>query len=511
MSNRYRAARTPLFAALKKALTKAAYTEDKRVTSETSGWTRRHFLQTAAVGTAATWAGLPLLTTAAAVPKIVVVGAGVAGLNAAYQLKKAGLYAEVYEAGGRIGGRVFTLKDTVGPGLTSNLGGSFIDSIHREMLTLTKELKLKLLDYEDDEELAGIVNLFGGQQYTDEQVVKALLPFLPRIGEDYRKSQNNPEEAARLDNLSITQYMEGIGIEGWLRDYLDVQFTMEMGLECEEQSAFTFITQLMPNTSYEMMMFDLHDERYLLKGGAQQLPDALAAQVSDQIHLYHTLEAIHSAGSGFILNFLGSNGATKEIKADIVILAIPFSVLRQVEMRVALPPLKKQAIAELGYGTHAKIIAGFQEKLWRKQGYYGDVVTDKSFQSVWDSTAFQPGHTGGLTFFFGGRAGIELIERFTPTMEPMLSDLEPIFPGLSKVYNGRYMFWSWPKFGLSRGSYSCHKPGQLTTFVPEIGKPVGNLFFAGEHCSTNFNGFMEGAAETGHQVANRIVALVTKN
>jgi len=127
-------------------MTKAHHITQQPTRIHTRGWTRRRFLHTAVAGTAVAGAGLPVFAGASA-PKIVVVGAGLAGLNAAWQLKKAGLYADVYEATGRTGGRVFTLENAVGPGLTSDLGGSFIDSIHTERLTLAQELRVELLDY----------------------------------------------------------------------------------------------------------------------------------------------------------------------------------------------------------------------------------------------------------------------------------------------------------------------------------------------------------------------------
>jgi len=91
-------------------------------------------------------------------------------------------------------------------------------------------------------------------------------------------------------------------------------------------------------------------------------------------------------------------------------------------------------------------VAGFREKLWRNQGYYGDFLTDLPLQCLWDSMPFQPGPAGALTFFFGGRAGFELIEGFDPNMA-MLNDLEPVFPGLSKAYNGRHTLWNLADLG----------------------------------------------------------------
>jgi len=101
--------------------------------------------------------------------------------------------------------------------------------------------------------------------------------------------------------------------------------------------------------------------------------------------------------------------------------------------------------------------------------------------------------------------GFELIEGFDPNMA-MLNGLEPVLPGLSKAYNGRRTLWNWPTWAFSRGSYSRCKPGQRTTFAHEAGRPVGNLYFAGEHCSIEFSVFMNGATETGHRVADAIIA-----
>jgi len=512
MPNSSRAARTPQFAALKKMLANKGATDPQPIASQTPHWTRRHFLQTASVGATAALCsgGLSMFASAAMAPKVVVVGAGLAGLNTAYQLKKAGIHAEVYEADGRTGGRVLTLKNILGPGLTTNMGGVFINSSHTEMLNLAKELEVELFDYEDEEEELGEeISFIGGQQYTGEQIWNALLPFLSRITLDAGNAFSNSAAAVHFDKLSIIDYMEQIGIDGWLKAYLDVLFMMEMGLACEEQSALTFMAQLAFNAADETAMFDTHDERYFAKDGAQSIPDAIAAQLDNQIHLSHALESVRSVGRGFVLNFLGSNGAAKAVKADIVVLAMPFSVLRNITLQVELPPLKKQAIAELGYGTNSKIVAGFKEKLWRKQGFYGDVMTDKPFQCTWDNTAFQPSETGGgLTFFFGGQAGFDLVENLD--VPSLLSDLDLIFPDISQVYNGRHMFSAWPKSNLSLGSYSCYKPQQWTTFGKEVGKPVGNLFFAGEHCSVDYNGFMQGAVDSGHRVADQIVAMVTR-
>jgi monoamine oxidase len=509
--------KTPLFAALKRALQLADIANQKNrppideliEIAQHQRWTKRQFLKTSMIGAAMTFIGNPLSSVVfakqntATAPKIVIVGAGIAGLNAAYTLKKAGLRADIYEGSSRTGGRIYTLKDVLAPGLVSHLGGSFINSNHTEMRRLANEFQLDLLDlWEDDELLDG--NYFRGQHYTEEQLAEALQPLVARMKIDFDTlgeviNFENHGGATQLDHTSLAEYLEQIGATGWIRDYLEMICVTEFGLQADQQSCLNLLLTL--STGNEIEVFGEHDERYQIKGGAERITDELAHKLEGQIHYYHRLEAIRNKGDGFRLSFQGATAI--DIDADIVIMAIPFSVLRQVELKIDLPPFKKKAINELGYGTNAKILAGFNKRLWREQGYYGDVLTDESFQCAWDNSAMQKGRAGGMTFFPGGEAGIKANQI---GIESLLLDMEKVFPGINAEYNGRQAFWHWSSFPLSLGSYSCYKPGQWTSIAGAQIKPVGHLFFAGEHCSMGFYGFMNGGAETGKQVAKTIIA-----
>lgn len=458
---------------------------------------RRRFVQTALWGTLGACTGVPRWARVKQ-PRIVIVGAGLAGLTLAHRLVQAGIEAAVYEARDRVGGRVWTIHEAPAPGLSSDLGGSFIDSVHHATLELARELEVPLLDAADDADLQGTVYWFERRRYTDEQVAAAVAPLLPRIHADYRSYRADPAQAARRDAQSISQYLTELGVQGWIRACLEVLFTMEMGRECDEQSALTFIDQLAPIWDGQNMMFDLHDERYTVAGGAQRLAAALAQKLGSRIHLSRSLEAVRATHSGYALHFAGM---TAEVPADLLVLALPFSVLRQLELRVALPEAKRKAIAELSYGSNGKIIAGFRAKQWRRHGYDGSVLSDFPWQTVWDSTTFQPGPAGGLTFFFGGHATSSVLTRLKPDLQPLLGQLNQVFPGVAALYNGYYLAWNWAQCPFAQGSYSCYTRGQWTTLAPEIARPVGNLFFAGEHCSIEFNGFMNGAIESGQHTA----------
>src|SRR5262249_34209991 len=140
-----------------------------------SGFNRREFLQmtaTAAAGLGmSSWlTGCATTHTGPNAPRIAIVGGGIAGLNAAHKLKKRGWLATVYEADKRTGGRMFTARNILNPGLTTELGGEFVDSNHAEMFALAKEFGLKWMDMESDKEkLVREAYYFEGQHYTERQ------------------------------------------------------------------------------------------------------------------------------------------------------------------------------------------------------------------------------------------------------------------------------------------------------------------------------------------------------
>jgi monoamine oxidase len=176
-----------------------------------------------------------------------------------------------------------------------------------------------------------------------------------------------------------------------------------------------------------------------------------------------------------------------------------------VEMRVALPPVKRRAIAELGYGANAKLILGMQRRFWRKQGLSGDFYTDEPFQSGWDSSRLQAGAAGSLTLFLGGTQGVR-VGQGTPQAQvaAFLPRLERVLPGARTHYTGTAHRFHWHSHPHTRGSYSCWKVGQYTTLAGAEFEPVGRLYFAGEHTSLDYQGYMNGAAETGRRVAQLI-------
>ncbi|MCS7030134.1 MAG: FAD-dependent oxidoreductase, partial [Gloeomargarita sp. SKYG116] len=142
---------------------------------------------------------------------------------------------------------------------------------------------------------------------------------------------------------------------------------------------------------------------------------------------------------------------------------------------------------------------------WRSAGYNGDFFTDAPFQSGWDSSRLQRHRAGSLTLFLGGTPGVQLGQGTPQTQATQfLPAIERLFPGATKQYTGKVTRFHWPSHAFTKGSYACWKVGQYTTIAGAEFAPVGRLFFAGEHTSLDYQGYMNGGAETGRRAAQLI-------
>lgn len=479
-------------------------------------WSRRQFIKTAGAGglflSASAFLAACAKTDSNPIvpkngPRIVIVGGGIAGLNAAYQLKKKGRTSQIYDANTRTGGRMYTAHDLLAPGVSTELGGEFIDSTHADLLGLAAELGLSLYDTHGPSESSLIREgyFIGGRNYSEAEVIAAFQPLTARLAADAQKLDD-----ATLDKTSLAQYLHDIGATGWLYDMLNVAYLTEYGLDTDQQSCLNLVSLITTDVSGgEFDIFGASDERYKIQGGNQQIVDGLAAALSGQINLQHQLEAVKPNGTGYTLTFQKPGGAV-DVVADIVVMALPFTMLRNVEMStVPLPDVKKQAIAELGYGTNVKLMAGFTSRLWRAQGYTGYVFTDAGFQTGWDSSQMQPGSQGGYTMYLGGTRAVNVGAGDAAAQAAILmNSVETVFPGAKAALNGNVAKFDWPSYQWTKGSYACYKVGQWTTIGGEEAATVGNMYFAGEHCSEDFQGFMNGGAETGRIAAEAIAAAI---
>lgn len=446
---------------------------------------------------------------------VLIVGAGIAGLTAGYRLRQAGVPVRIMEAQDRVGGRMYSLRNHFADGQVVELGGELIDTEHETIRALAAELGIELDDLStDDPALADETWFFHGRRWSDAEVVEAFRPIAARIEAeldtltgDGDPTYRDPSGAERLDRTTISEWLDGAGASGWLRELLDVGYTTEYGLETDRQSALNFLLMIDHHPD-PFRIFGSSDERFHVRGGNDRIPHALASRLEDAIETGTVLEAVRARGDGGFTAAFRRGSGSFEVEADHLLLAIPFTLLREVRLDVPLPEVKRRAIRELGYGTNAKLMVGFGARPWRTEhGSNGSVLTDLPFQLTWETSRLQPGSAGVLTNFTGGEHGVK-VGRGTAAEQAALlvRDLERVFPGISAAREGaKEVRFHWPSHPWTRGSYASYLPGQWTGIRGAEGEPVGRLFFAGEHCSLEAQGFMEGGCETGERAAAEIL------
>ncbi|MBZ5858824.1 flavin monoamine oxidase family protein [Flavihumibacter profundi] len=503
----------PLIELLKRAFINSL-DQDGITAGEFQAWqkSRRHFLKQTAV-VAGGMAFLPSCLQADQKPRVAIIGAGIAGLNAAWQLRKNGILADVYEASNRTGGRMWSLNEVFGKEIYSDLGGEFVDTSHADIIKLVEELGLSFLDLRTDP-FVKQTYYFDGKVFSEEDLVKALTPYVKQMVKDITSlpehiSYRTAPDFQRLDDMSISEYLQSIGISGWLYNYLNVLLTREYGMEITEQSAINFLImfQAPSNDTGKYSLFGEDHEVFRIKGGAMHLTDTLYNKMPEQIKFSHRLTAINSGSDGksYELEFF-TGGKNQTITADYVISTIPFTILRNIPMKVNMPAGKRKCIDELGYGNSCKLILGMDKKPWRDQKMQGYTFTDISFGCGWDSSNLQSEREGSFTVFGGGRFSDMVSDTPMKELEINFSGgLDTIYPGAKKAYNGKNIKYCWAGNPFSKAGYSAMKKGQWSTLAGWEAEPVGNIFFAGEQVSLEFQGYMNGAAKTAAIAAEAVM------
>jgi len=311
---------------------------------------------------------------------------------------------------------------------------------------------------------------------------------------------------------------------------LDMAYAIEYGADTTDQSALNLIYLLafQPNPD-QFAVFGESDERFHIRGGNQQLPVAIANHLglgSTVITGHKLLKVKETAGGRYRLTF-NHGGGTDDVTADYVVLAIPFAVLRHLDIDEAgFDPLKLQAIDELGRGHNGKLQLQFTDRHWNNTGPWpgvsnGSSYSDTGYQAGWEATRAQPGAKGILVCYSAGSVtdaltsskafGTASNSGVRADAENALTQLEPVFPGISPKWNNKAILSLAHKSDLAKASYSFYRVGQYTTFAGYEKKRQGAVLFCGEHTSTDFQGFMEGGASEGKRAAKQLARLLGRD
>ncbi len=446
---------------------------------------------------------------------VVIVGGGIAGLHCAYRLQQLGVTATIYEAQQRYGGRMWSLHDTIHEGMHIERGGELIDSGHQTIRDLAQEFNLELLDYNEDTAKTKLYGVIGDKVLSDEEILTGFEPIAKKVEESMASlyvpenfvTYGDPNGGEYLDALSIKAWFDQAGIfDSDMRSMIEVCYNIEFGLETDVSSCLNMLVLISTDTK-KFDVFGPSDGRYHTKNGNGSIPDAVGAQIDPaQILFGNVLVAIGELSDGRYLLTFDQDGTTYDVAADFVVLALPFSTLRRVDIRLDLPFPKRAAIEEIGYGTNTKLQCGFDSRPWRKPEYDSDglVYTDLPFQYCFETSRLQDSKSdrGILTDYTGGLAGLRVGSGTKEEqMAVFLDQLEPVYNGVKAASNGKVERMFWAGFPWVRGSYSSYRVGQYTRFATVEPEPFKNIFFCGEHTSFDYQGYMEGGALSGARAA----------
>jgi monoamine oxidase len=500
------------------------------------GLTRRELLAGSAAGALAL--GLPRRVRAAgADPTVAIVGAGIAGLTCALELADRGIASTVYEASGRIGGRMFTNTSYFAGGQVAEWGGELIDTGHRTIRQLARRFDLRLDDLLDAQPPGSEDTYhFFGDYYPKAQADEDFAPVFDAVVADEESApfpttfDSFTPEGAALDGMSVYDWIESRvpgGHASPLGQLLDTAYAIEYGADTPDQASLNLIYLLafQPQPT-GLAVFGESDERFHIRGGNQQLPEAIAHHlgIGDRVVTGRKLVRIEeTAARRYRLTF-EHGSSTSTVTADYVVLAVPFAVLRHVSIsKAGFDRLKLQAIDQQGRGNNGKIQLQFTTRHWAQEGPWpgvsnGSSYADTGYQASWEATRAQPGARGILVGYSGG----DVTDAFTSDKafatassaavrddaETTLAQLETVFPGLTPMWNDRAILSLPKKSPFFRASYSFYRVGQYTTFAGYEAVRQGGVLFCGEHTSIDFQGFMEGGAAEGARAARELRRLI---
>lgn len=517
--------RTELFTRLRHALRVADRLERANVSTEEAleraaeaAWSRRRFLGTSAAAVAGAAIGFPRIARAqdGGNPRVVILGAGTAGLTCAYRLQQSGLSSMILEASPRVGGRMYSLQNFFPDDQTAELGGELIDTDHYAIRNLAQELGLELID------LAYLDGSTGHDYYIDSKLyradadwIEAFRPIAAAIRRDIGENDENcavtydhaTPEGKRLDDMSVAEWLAKEKFSGPIVKVIEAAYVGEYGLQLDEQSALNLVCAVGTDEG-TFGIFGASNERFRTRGGNGMIPIRLAQEIQSPIETGTVVESIRNRGEGFEIA-VRRGGSSATIAADVVVTTIPLTVMRKLDLRnLDLTAVQRGTIENLGYGTNSKMMVGLSARPWLELNVTAYTFTDLAFQCCWDTSRGQAGQHAILTNFTGGHQGLRIGEgALQDRAREFVAQADRVFPGTAAAYTGKAVRQIWPKYEWTQGSYTCYRPGQYQKYMNALVQPQGRLVFAGEH-TLEENGFMNAAVESGERAATQVLSIL---
>ena len=434
-------------------------------------------------------------------PSVVILGAGLSGLYAAMLLEVQGLKVTILEARDRVGGRIYTLNELPGK---PEAGGVSFGKSYKTLLALAQKLEVEVEPLPGfDRELLLHINgkSILPSQWTNSEANKlseAEKNILPsRLMSSYI-NPNNPLKDA----------------EAWLsknNNYLDIPLSEFLQAKGASPEALRLMN-IAPNTNNiktSSLLWEMRNNQRIqnripgpplhIKGGNSRLPEAIAASLKSWIQTNKVVEAIHNKKN--MVEVHCADGSV--FKADFAICTIPFSVLRDIEIKPALPPLQAQAVQELPYTSITKIFLSVISPFWQQDSFPPQMWTDTTLERIFplkDSL----GEIKTLLGWVDGENAMKIdsmpMQESSRFIKSELAHIRPATKGNVEISR----LVSWGKDPFAKGAYSHFAPGQISTFVKDMAKPWQRIHFAGYHTGIKYPG-MESALKSGERAAKEIL------
>jgi monoamine oxidase len=448
--------------------------------------------------------------------RVIVVGAGLAGLAAAYELIQAGVEVLVLEATSRPGGRVLTLRAPFADGLFAEAGPMHVPDHHDATLRYIDAFNIHL-DEGRARAPATHRNVFVGGRLvkvapwdggdwqlplrSDERNLslaelhhRYVRPLVEGVGDPLAPGWPGPE-VGRLDRITFAELIRQRGASDAALSLLRLGYFDVWGDGIDSYSALFILRDLALKPSW--------GTSYRIRGGSDVLPHAFARALEGRIRFSAPVVEIRQT-SRHVVVMTRDNGLTATEQADRLVCAIPFSVLRRIRVTPNLSEGKRLAIHTLSHTSIARVFLQCRSRFWLKSGLGDDVATDLPIMNVRDAALDQPGARGILESFSAGpaarritaippRSRIEWVTAQIGMMAPEI--LGQVESGVSKC---------WDEDPWARGDYAWFRPGEMTTLLPHIAPPEGRIHFAGDHTSS-WPGWMQGALESGMRAAREVI------
>jgi len=456
--------------------------------------------------------------------KVIVLGAGLAGLSAAIELDDRGHDVQVIEAQERPGGRVQTLRDPLSPGLYIDAGAMAFSDGCADVLRLAerfavpyRSLEPLLAKYERSSALFHLRGrrLFGSPgapvdwpyQLTDEERQLGRWGIIQRyLLEPYERADLSlgddglPRWTREADGQCLADLMRERGASDGAIELVQYTFWFGEGIFDVAAPACLFT---------DIELFYRGQDQLGFVGGTDRLPEAIAAHLGDRIAYGAEVVKVGRDERGVHVA-VRRRGAIEQIDADAAVCALPFSVLRGVEMEPALSESKSGCVNGLAYTPVTRVFLEVRNRFWEREGVIGPAYTDLPILRVQEQPVLDQDAAGGRAVLEAHLGG-DFAARFdqmtaTDRLATTLAEMERVHPGTGAQLV-RAVEKSWADDPWARGAYSVYRPGQLTRWLPAAQAPEGRLTFAGEHTSL-YLGSMEGAIESGVRAAREIDDLV---